>query len=590
MSMTLPARFPRRRRRARPLSNRYLAGLLPLLIAFAPSAGAQQSTPVDTLEDGSIIFSVTDDADRQLTPEEKIAELNERLKKNPADGRSWNDLGVLYAQQQRYDIARDAFIKAVQADPTQGDFHRNLGLAFSKLGMYDLALAEFEAYRRNDAMGGLDYWRLIGSAQLAAGQTEAARQTYQEGIDSLSPALGEEGLRLVLNLYQLENEMGDSGEAGQVLAKYTPVARDYLRHNDDESDPGRQAALAVVHNRVARLVDDGQLLEKSGLLAEAAGMYREAYDLAPERDDLLPRLVDVYIALDEPMQARVAARLAREDHPDKAGTWIAAGRIYENDRRLEDAVEAYRKAFAIDPSIEDLRVAIGNLLLRLGRDKEAAEFLKEGVNTADTKPEVVYNYAISLIKEKKYNAAIPSLRTVVRERPQMGSAWEALAQCLRATKQYGAAVEPYQQALALQPKPNLAYNLGYCAMKAKRYDTAVAAYQQALEMDPGFVEARYNLSLTFMNAGRYTDAVASFDRLLEMEPNSYRAYYSQGLSYYYLGEYDKALECYDLALEQNETVNVLNNIGLVYDKLGKKKEAQKYYKSAQDLKKGKKNG
>ncbi len=38
-----------------------------------------------------------------------------------------------------------------------------------------------------------------------------------------------------------------------------------------------------------------------------------------------------------------------------------------------------------------------------------------------------------------------------------------------------------------------------------------------------------------------------------------------------------------LEQEQKKTANVLNNIGLVYDKLGKKKKAQKYYKAAQGL-------
>jgi len=557
-----------------------------LAVALAGEVLAQENSPVDTLGDGSVIFKISNEKDTQLTPEEKIADLNERLRKTPTDAKGWNDLGVLYAQMGRYDVARDAFIKAVQVDPTQGDFHRNLGLAFSKLGMFDMAVAEFEAYRRNDAMGGIDYWRLIGGAQREAGMVDAARQTYAEGIETMSPSLGPEGLRLVLELFRLENEVGDIEAVRALLETHTPAALDYMNQVDQEGDPGYMAASAIVHNQVAQMVEDGKVLEQSGLYEEAAAKYSGAYEMAPERDDLLPRLVDVYIALDRDMDAKVAARLAREDHPDKAGTWIAAGRIYENDKRLDDAVEAYKKAFAIDPEIEDLRIAIGNLLIRLGRDAEASEFLKGGVNQAGTKPEVVYNYAVSLIKEKKYHAAIASLRSVVRERPDMFAAWQALAQCLRATKQYGAAIEPYQRALELEPKPNLAYNLGYCAMKAERHDTAIAGYKQALEMDPTFVEARYNLSLTYMNAERYEEAVASFDSMLELEPDSYRVYYSMGLSYYYLGQYDAALEAYDMALEQKKTANVLNNIGLVYDKMGKKKEAQKYYKYAKDLNKG----
>ena len=143
---------------------------------------------------------------------------------------------------------------------------------------------------------------------------------------------------------------------------------------------------------------------------------------------------------------------------------------------------------------------------------------------------------------------------------------------------------PYEKALEMRPEAKLAYNLGYCAMKAKRFDTAETAYLRALELDPDMVEARYNLSLNYMDAKRYEDAIASFDMMLELEPDSYRVYYSQGLSFYYLERNDEALEAYDLAMEQKETVNLLNNIGLVYDKLGDKKAAQNYYKQAKKLK------
>jgi hypothetical protein len=39
-------------------------------------------------------------------------------------------------------------------------------------------------------------------------------------------------------------------------------------------------------------------------------------------------------------------------------------------------------------------------------------------------------------------------------------------------------------------------------------------------------------------------------------------------------------------MESKETVNLFNNIGLVYDKMGDKKKAAEYYKAAQDLKGG----
>lgn len=552
--------------------------------AGSPAAFAQSNAAADTLPDEGLVFNHPQRGGDNMTDAERIAELNAWLLDNPADGKAWNDLGVLYASAGDFPLARDAFIRAVQTKPDEGDFHRNLGLAFSRLEMFDMAVAEFQAYRSFDALGGIDYWRLIGGAQARAGMIEEAKATFQDGIEVSGPDLQAEGLRLVLALNKIYADQGDEQATRDLLQRYTPAALKFLQYADDPGGDGVPEARSLVNNRVAGLVEDGKLLEQSGLLPEAGAAFKEAYTLDPTRDDLLPRLVDVYLQSDDSMEARVTARLAREEHPDQAGTWIASGKVYERSDRLSDAADAYQKAFAIDPSLEDLRVAIGNLLMRLGRDAEASKFLRAGVNSSETKPEVVYNYAVSLIREKKYNAAIASLRSVVRDRPDMFQAWSALAQCYRATKQYGPAVEPYQKALEMNPDAKLAYNLGYCAMKAKRYETAETAYLKALELDPGMIEARYNLSLNYMDAKRYEEAIASFDTMLESEPDSYRVYYSQGLSYYYLERYDEALEAFDLAMEQKESVNLLNNMGLVYDKLGDKKTAQDYYKQAKAFK------
>ena len=571
----------------RRLFNPVVPALALVVLAAAPLQAQEASAP-DTLDDGVIRFTYPEE-DGSLTADEKISILNEKLINNPADAKSWNDLGVLYAGQEKFDVARDAFIKAVQIDSRNGDYHRNLGLAFSKLGIHEMAVVEFGAYRKFDEMGGRDYWRLIGGAQLQAGMIDDARRTFTEGITAMEPTLGAEGFRLVLALNQLEVEQGTEQAVRTLLEKYTPSAVAFISGAqtlaDPEAEDGYFEASSIVHNRVQQMVDDGKLMEQSGLETEAAGLYKSAYELAPHRADLLPRLVDVYIKQGKILDAGVAARLARADHPDKAGTWIATGKVHEQNMRLDEAVAAYEKAYEIE-KIDDVRVAIGNLYIRLGNDKEAGRWLKEGLGEG-VKPEVVYNYAVSLIREKKYHAAIPSLRSVTRQRPEMFQAWLALAQCLQATKQYTKAVEPFEKAMELKPDPKLAFHLGSVAKKSKQYDKSIAAYQTALEMDPTYVKARYNLSLTYMAAKRYEEAVESFDKMVELDGESYRAYYSQGLSYYYLGRYDEALEAFDMAMEFKDTVNLFNNIGLVYDKLGDKKQTVEWYKKAQALKDGK---
>lgn len=578
-----------RRRTRTPLRGLLAAVSVAAAAAGAPSpAAAQAPARVDTLADGTRTFHY-DQVTEQMSPAEKISLLNAKLLKNPADGRAWNDLGVLLAGQEDFPAARDAFIRAVQCDKVNGDYHRNLGLVFSRLDMPEMAVAELGEYRKYDQFGGRDYWRLIGGAQRKAGQLDEARRTYREGLASLQPPVAET-FRVVQAMYELETEAADEQAVRDLLAEQTPAARAFLDglagKEEPEAEDGWREASAVVNHRVALLVEDGKLMEQSGLDAEAIGLYQDAYRLTPERPDVLPRLVDVYLKLGRAGEAEAAAARAQADHPGWTGTWIATGKVHEKAERLKEALDAYNKAWEIE-HLEDLRVAIGNLHIRLGNDEQAAEWLRAGV-TPDTKPEVVYNYAVSLMRGEKWLAAIPPLRTVTRERPEMPQAWLALAQCLQSTGRHGEASEAFEQALVLQPDAKTAFLAGAAAQKAERTEQAIAAYEQALMLDPKYVKAQYNLALAYMDAKKYDEAVAAFDGLIKLEGATYRAHNNQGLSYFYLGKYDQALEGFETALDLEKTAAVMNNIGMTLDKLGNKKEAIAWYQKAKDFENGRK--
>lgn len=516
----------------------------------------------------------------------RISELNARVLANPADGRAWNDLGVIYAGQDDMNLARDCFIRAVQTAPKEADYHRNLGVAFSRLGDYDIAVAEFEAYRRFDTLGGTDYWRLIGEAQRRAGRDADARATFNEGLAALGPDRQAERLRLAVGLLQIAQAGTGEQEVRDVLQEHAAEAAAFLQGLARDDEPGAAEAHLIVDTQVAKLVEDGALLEQSALPGEAAQVYRKAFALAPDRVDLLPKLVDAYLADGKELEAGTAVQVARESHADKPGTWIAAAKIQEHAGELAGAVDAYKQAYALDPSLPGLQLAIGNLLLRLGRDAEASDFLREGVDTAGASPELVYNYAVSLIRANKFNAAIPPLRNVLQERPQMGQAWLGLAQCLQATGRFAQAVEPFRKAYELNPDPKFIFQAGACAHKAGLYDEAVDAYRTALAADSTYVKAQANLTLVLMDAKRYEEAAPAFDRLIALEGGTYRSYFSQGLAYYYLEDYPKAITAYEMALELQETADVCNNMGLVYDKMGDKLAAQKWYKLAKEMQAG----
>ena len=58
----------------------------------------------------------------------------EKLKKNPNDFESIFNLGILFLQTQRFDLAQSLLNRAVEIQPNHAGLHNNLGAVFEKLG------------------------------------------------------------------------------------------------------------------------------------------------------------------------------------------------------------------------------------------------------------------------------------------------------------------------------------------------------------------------------------------------------------------------------------------------------------------------
>ncbi len=620
-----PGRPAARPARRRALAAAASAALLLWAVGLAapvspgslPAAAAQPALNDTTAAAAADAAIPTEDVPGReaLGPEAmaKIRDLNARLMRDPRNGALYNDLGVIYAEAGLWVPARDAFIAAVQANPAEGSYHRNLAQVMVELGDYDMALSEYEAYRRLDLEGGQDSFRLSGEALRRAGRAEEAAARFREGLKVVRDRA--EKLRLALSLARLEQERGQSQQAREALAGQLKLARNVLAEQAGgaaaqpgsaeggtaeaaeaaadsllASAPGTNAeeqvplARAVIDRLLALQVEDARVLAESGLPAEAAALYRDAWRTSPEQTDLLPLIVGQYLQADQVADAREVVAEARQQAPRAKGTWLAAGLVDEQEGRYQDAIASYRRAAVIDPEDRDIDLKLGSVYVKTGDTAAAEEHLARGITSDKATPEFVYNYGVSLLREKKYGEAAEAFRRVVDKAPQMGQAWQALATSLRLAGSYDEAADAYRHALEFGDDPKLHFNLAFSLSRSGDQDEAIAQYRRAIELDPTFSEAHYNLSRLLIQAGRYEEALTALDRFLQIEPDSYRILFNQGLALYHLGRYEEAIEKYEAALEQQETADVLNNLGLVYDKLGEKDEARSYYAAARDLK------
>jgi tetratricopeptide (TPR) repeat protein len=559
-----------------------------LLLACAAvprTAAAQAAGAGAAAEDPGAVRSTRYDA-QQMSTADKIQILLDKLAGDPINGAGWQELGNLYASQNDFQSARDAFIRAVQCDKTNGEFHRSLGLVFARLDMPEMALNEFNAYRQLDQFGGMDFWRLLGGAQRKSGQPDEARKTFADGLKEIRDPHHGEFFRLVNALRDLETEAGNVAVARGLVTTYlapAQVVADSLATAGAEGDPVFTEANAIVTAARAIALEEAVAAEQSGDLDAAVARYLELKRLDPAREGVLPRLVDIYVRQGRIADADTAVAVAVREQPLRAETWTAAGQMHEQANRLNEALQSYLKAWQMGDTNDELRVAIGNLYVRLGRDAESGDWFRAGV-TARTRPEVVFNYAVVLIRANRVPEAITQLRRVVAERPLMTAGWVALVQSLADTGKPVEAVTEGEKGLAAQPDPKLAFLVGVIAQKAKKIDNAIAAYELSLSMQPMFDKAQFNLGLCLMEAKKFDQAVVAFDKLVQIEGATYRAYYNQGVSYYSAGKFTEALDAFDTARLMEATPNVLDYMSLTSTKLGNKEDAAAWAEKSKELK------
>lgn len=123
--------------------------------------------------------------------------------------------------------------------------------------------------------------------------------------------------------------------------------------------------------------------------------------------------------------------------------------------------------------------------------------------------------------------------------------WFNIGEAERTVGNNQLALNPYAQAIALDPNFAAAYNSrGGVYEQLGNYDQALADYTAAINIDPRleFYANRGNVYLRLMRNGL---AISDFTFILVSDPNYAYAYWGRGLAHYHLGEYEQALADYE---------------------------------------------
>lgn len=163
--------------------------------------------------------------------------------------------------------------------------------------------------------------------------------------------------------------------------------------------------------------------------------------------------------------------------------------------------------------------------------------------------EALHHIGIIAFQEGNYELAAGFIRSALAQNSQMAGAHCDLGNALKELKQFDAALQSYDRAIALAPNDADAYyNRGTALHAMGRFEDAALSYERALALNPEDAQALNNLGVTLKELKRYDDALFSYDRALALWPDYYEAHNNRGNVFQEQGEYKTALKCFDRAI------------------------------------------
>ncbi|HWA39923.1 MAG TPA: tetratricopeptide repeat protein [Burkholderiales bacterium] len=152
------------------------------------------------------------------------------------------------------------------------------------------------------------------------------------------------------------------------------------------------------------------------------------------------------------LEARAVLEEVLTRHPEHAGALGQLGHLAAAERRLDAAIDLFRRACAASPSDPDPHYGLGAALSRAGREREAEAAFRAGLALQPQSVQMLNGLAASLIELGNVNEAMALLERAAQRDPRNAGTWTRMGRAFLDQGRLPAAVDALQRAHALAPQ------------------------------------------------------------------------------------------------------------------------------------------
>jgi tetratricopeptide (TPR) repeat protein/serine/threonine protein kinase len=362
----------------------------------------------------------------------------------------------------------------------------------------------------------------------------------------------------------------------------------------------RQLKVWRDHEAVARLAAEAlparlspQLLSLVGALLQKDKSLQVAWLLRARAQHPADFWLNYHLAaalgMTDSAEAAGYCRVALAIRPGSGAAYNNLGNILCVQRKLDEAVAAYRKATELDPKSARAYSHLGGALCAQRKLPEAIAAHRKAIELEPQYAPAYSNLGVTLRAQRQLDKAIAAYRKAIDLDPQFAPAYYNLGNALKAKQKVDEAIAAYRKAAEIDPKHSMAYNnLGIALHDKRKRNEAVAAFRKAIELDPKNVMAYTNLAQVLGEQKKRDEAIAFYrkciDQAVPLDPEFAPLYLNLGIALRGRGRLDEAVAAYRRAIEiAPKNARAYNNLGFALYLQKKLPEAVAAFRKAAEL-------
>ncbi|MDJ0813816.1 MAG: tetratricopeptide repeat protein [Woeseiaceae bacterium] len=248
---------------------------------------------------------------------------------------------------------------------------------------------------------------------------------------------------------------------------------------------------------------------------------------------------------------------ALEQDPDYAAAYagrcsalIRSYAMTDDSAQVAAAEAACGRALQLNPNLDVVHTALGNLFQRTGRYSDSESAFHAALEINDKNVEALNGLGRTYLVQGELEAAESTIRKAIGLRPGDWESYNNLGALFFRSGRYAEAAEQFRYVISIDRNNYVTYtNLGSASMLNGDFDKAISVFRAALEL--GRHATTYSsLGLAYYYTQRLDEAIEAHRMAIELSPDDHLAWSNLGDTFWAAGQEDESRDAFENARDR----------------------------------------